>query len=82
MNAKKVQTKFFIRLPLLSELENNVNQTIIGQEDVVRAVCTKVYEGICFPYIKSNILIYLNFLMKSKTHFNPPYCMSYLGLLL
>lgn len=57
LNAKKVQTKFFIRLPLLSELENNVNQTIIGQEDLVRAVCTKVYEGICFPHIKSNILI-------------------------
>lgn len=56
-NAKKVQNKAVIRLPLLSELENNVNETIIGQEDVVRAICTKVYEGICFPNMKGNILI-------------------------
>ena len=56
-NAKEGQREIVIKLPLLSKLESKVNETIIGQEDVVRAVCTKVYEGIIFPVIKGNILI-------------------------
>lgn len=56
-NVKKVQNNVVIMLPLLSELESNVNETIIGQEEIVRAICTKVYEGICFPNMKGNILI-------------------------
>ena len=55
--AKERQREIVIKLPLLSKLESKVNETVIGQEDVVRAVCTKVYEGIIFPVIKGNILI-------------------------
>lgn len=46
-----------IRLPQLKLLEEEINKTVIGQEKVVRSVCTKIYEGLCFPQLKSNILI-------------------------
>ena len=48
---------FLNRLPKLSNLERAINETVIGQENVVRAVCTKVYEGLHFPQLKSNILL-------------------------
>lgn len=46
-----------IKIPKLSDLEKSVNETVIGQEDVVKSVCTKIYEGLCFPELKSNILL-------------------------
>lgn len=55
--GKNVQERLIIQLPLLSQLEQVINETVIGQEDIVQAICTKVYEGICFPYMKSNILV-------------------------
>lgn len=55
--GKNIAEKVVARLPQLSKLEKEVNKTVIGQEEVVRAICTKVYEGICFPNIKGNILI-------------------------
>lgn len=55
---KKVESKNIAdRLPKLSYLEKRVNETVIGQEDVVRSVCTKIYESLYFPQLKSNILI-------------------------
>lgn len=51
------EKRTFIYLPKLNDLENSVNETIIGQEAVVKSLCTKVYEGICFPQLKGNILL-------------------------
>jgi len=51
------QSVLKICLPKLELLEQEVNKTVIGQEKVVRSVCTKIYEGLCFPQLKSNILI-------------------------
>ena len=45
------------RLPKLTSLESWVNETVIGQEDVVRKICTKIYEILRFPQLKSNILL-------------------------
>ena len=46
-----------IKLPDLEILEKGINETVIGQEKVVKSVCTKVYQGICFPQLKTNILL-------------------------
>lgn len=56
-NVGYVKEKHEIILPLLTELEHNVNETVIGQEKVVQAICTKIYEGIVFPHLKNNILL-------------------------
>ena len=54
---EKLSKKSIIKLPTLSDLESTVNETVIGQEQIVKSICTKIYEGICFPNIKNNILI-------------------------
>ncbi len=46
-----------IRVPLLENLEHSINETVIGQEKTVRSICTKVYEALCFPELKNNILL-------------------------
>lgn len=53
--AKKPDT--LTNLPNLLELEKFVNETVIGQEEVVRAICTKIYESLYFSQLKSNILL-------------------------
>lgn len=55
--ALQPQEGMVIKLPNLADLEKAVNETVIGQENVVRSVCTKVYEGLCFPMLKRNILL-------------------------
>ena len=45
------------RLPQLSEIEKKINATVIGQEDAVKSICTKVYQSLYFPNTKSNILV-------------------------
>lgn len=57
MKPKELSNKTVIIIPLLADLENKVNETVIGQEQIVKSVCTKIYESICFPNIKNNILI-------------------------
>lgn len=54
---EELSEKFVIKLPTLCDLESTVNDTVIGQEQIVKSICTKIYEGICFPNIKNNILI-------------------------
>lgn len=54
---EELSEKSVIKLPTLCDLENTVNDTVIGQEQIVKSICTKIYEGICFPNIKNNILI-------------------------
>ena len=57
-NCKNVEKKDMLaRLPKLTSLESWVNETVIGQENVVRSVCTKIYESLRFPQLKSNILL-------------------------
>ena len=51
------QEGIIIKLPNLADIEKAVNETVIGQENVVRSVCTKVYEGLCFPMLKRNVLL-------------------------
>ena len=51
------QAQVRIVLPNLGLLEEEVNKTVIGQESVVKSVCTKIYEGLIFPQLKSNILL-------------------------
>ena len=51
------QKDMLTNLPKLTNLEKAVNSTVIGQEDVVRTVCTKIYESLHFPQLKSNILL-------------------------
>lgn len=46
-----------IKIPLLKDLEHSINETVIGQEETVKRLCTKVYEGLCFPELKNNILL-------------------------
>lgn len=46
-----------IVLPNLAILEKEINKTVIGQEAVVKSICTKIYEGMLFPQLKSNILL-------------------------
>jgi len=57
--SKKIQqqSNVVIKLPNLTDLEKAVNETVIGQEGVVKSVCTKIYEGLCFPNLKKNILL-------------------------
>lgn len=57
MKPEELSNKPVIIIPLLSDLENKVNETVIGQEQIVKSVCTKIYESICFPNLKNNILI-------------------------
>lgn len=45
------------RLPKLKKLEKRVNETVIGQDDLVRSVCTKIYQSLMFPQFKTNILL-------------------------
>ena len=54
---EELSEKSVIKLPTLCDLESTVNDTVIGQEQIVKSICTKIYEGICFPNIKNNILI-------------------------
>ena len=54
---EELSEKSVIKLPTLCDLESTVNATVIGQEQIVKSICTKIYEGICFPNIKNNILI-------------------------
>lgn len=54
---EELSEKSVIKLPTLCDLESTVNATVIGQERIVKSICTKIYEGICFPNIKNNILI-------------------------
>jgi len=54
---ESVENKLIVHIPTLSNLEKTVNDTVIGQENVVRSVCTKIYEGLYFPQLKSNILL-------------------------
>ena len=54
---EELSEKSVIKLPTLCDLESTVNETVIGQEQIVKSICTKIYEGICFPNIKNNILI-------------------------
>lgn len=54
---EKLFNSSVIMVPLLSDLVDKVNETVIGQEQIVKSVCTKIYESICFPNIKNNILI-------------------------
>lgn len=61
-NSKRIKLKSVVQekkiiLPALTDLENQVNSTVIGQEDVVKSVCTKIYEGLLFPNLKNNILL-------------------------
>lgn len=57
-NVKLVKAKPpMIILPQLSVLEENINKVVIGQEKVVKSVCTRIYEGLVFPNVKNNILI-------------------------
>lgn len=46
-----------IKVPKMLDVEKAVNETVIGQEKVVRSVCTKIYEGLLFPELKTNILL-------------------------
>lgn len=55
-NQKK-NNDILTRLPKLSAIEEKVNATIIGQEDVVKSVCTRVYQSLHFSQLKSNILL-------------------------
>ena len=57
LNVKLIERENKIILPALTELENRVNETVIGQENAVRSVCTKIYEGLVFSNLKNNILI-------------------------
>ena len=54
---EELSEKSVIKLPTLCDLESTVNDTVIGQEQIVKSICTKIYEGICFPNIKNNIFI-------------------------
>lgn len=54
---EELSEKSVIKLPTLCDLESTVNATVIGQEQIVKSICTKIYEGICFPNIKNNIFI-------------------------
>ena len=54
---EELSEKSVIKLPTLCDLESTVNVTVLGQEQIVKSICTKIYEGICFPNIKNNILI-------------------------
>lgn len=54
---EELSEKSVIKLPTLCDLESTINDTVIGQEQIVKSICTKIYEGICFPNIKNNILI-------------------------
>ena len=57
-NVKLVKAKTpMIILPQLTVLEENINKVVIGQEQVVKSVCTRIYEGLVFPNIKNNILL-------------------------
>lgn len=61
-NSKRIKLKSVVQekkiiLPALTDLENQVNSIVIGQEDVVKSVCTKIYEGLLFPNLKNNILL-------------------------
>lgn len=53
----KATKKPIIVLPQLTALEENINKVVIGQEQVVKSVCTRIYEGLFFPNIKNNILL-------------------------
>lgn len=57
IKTKSVMPKKIIVLPALTDLENRVNETVIGQEDIVKSVCTRIYEGLLFPNLKNNILL-------------------------
>lgn len=57
VKLKPIEQEKKISLPTLVDLENQVNKTVIGQENVVKSVCTKIYEGLLFPNLKSNILL-------------------------
>lgn len=56
-NKPKPNNDIITRLPKLKKLEKRVNETVIGQEAVVRSVCTKIYQSLNFPQFKSNILL-------------------------
>ena len=53
---KEIENQFIV-IPTLTRLEEAVNATVIGQENVVRSVCTKIYESLYFPQLKTNILL-------------------------
>ena len=55
--SDKPKNSFVDRLPKLTQIEQRVNETVIGQEAVVRSVCTRIYQSLHFPQIKSNILL-------------------------
>ena len=55
--TSKSEECLVIRVPKLVDVEQAVNKTVIGQEKVVKSVCTKIYESLCFPDLKSNILL-------------------------
>lgn len=57
VQKENVVQEIKIILPNLELLEKEVNKTVIGQEAVVKSICTKIYEGLCFPQLKSNILL-------------------------
>lgn len=56
-NKPKPNNDITTRLPKLKKLEKRINETVIGQEDVVRSVCTKIYQSLVFPQFKTNILL-------------------------
>ena len=54
---QKLNKRIISDLPNLVDLEKAINSVVIGQEQVVRAICTKIYETLCFPQLKTNILL-------------------------
>ena len=40
---EELSEKSVIKLPTLCDLESTVNDTVIGQEQIVKSICTKIY---------------------------------------